>query len=202
MPRTLSGLPGFENLRLNGLTPASPDLQQVASGGDEELFGATVKVVVELQDFGGTDAFSAAEILSSEYPSLVAKHGKSAIEQLANLILASEIPDLSTSFRMLFDDFNQKYFAGALDRYQVHVVFDLHIFADEPIDGGSVSSGLIRFNERRIYIRYRDIEAMRETLIHEMAHAATSGDHDEVWLNEMIRLNHAGAPVPEWELVP
>lgn len=208
MPKTLSGLPGFENLRLNDLLPASRfDLQQVTSSGDEELFRAAAKMVVKLQDVGGTDPFWVAEELGSEYPSLVAS--RPAIERLAELILASEIPGVSSSFQVLFDDFNQTYFSGALDRYQVHVVFDLHIFADEPIPfgddpiyGGFVSSGLIRFNERRIYIRYTDIEAMQEMLIHEMAHAATSGEHDEVWLNEMIRLHRAGAPVPEWELMP
>jgi hypothetical protein len=41
---------------------------------------------------------------------------------------------------------------------------------------------------------------MEETLIHEMAHAATNGNHDEEWLHEMIRLKAAGAPVPDWEL--
>jgi hypothetical protein len=38
------------------------------------------------------------------------------------------------------------------------------------------------------------------TLIHEMAHAATNGDHSEEWLNEMARLKAAGAPVADWEL--
>ena len=41
---------------------------------------------------------------------------------------------------------------------------------------------------------------MEETLIHEMAHAATSGEHDEEWLKEMVRLKAAGAAVPDWEL--
>jgi hypothetical protein len=41
---------------------------------------------------------------------------------------------------------------------------------------------------------------MDETLIHEMAHAATNGEHDQEWLNEMVRLKAAGAPVPDWEL--
>ena len=82
------------------------------------------------------------------------------------------------------------------------VVFDLHTVADEPIYCGHVSSGLIRFEERRIYIRYTEADSMQETLVHEMAHAATSGKHDERWQAEMARLKTAGAPLPDWELEP
>src|SRR5215471_1674297 len=110
---------------------------------------------------------------------------------MAKLILASKIRSLSSSFQSLFDSFNQKYFSGALDKYQVRVVFDLHTVANEPVHRGHISSGLIRFEERRIYIRYTIIGDMRETLLHEMAHAATSGEHDERWLTEMTRLKIA-----------
>ena len=82
----------------------------------------------------------------------------------------------------------------------MHVVFDLHRAAKEPVYGGSVSSGLIRFEQRKIYLRYTNYPPMDETLIHEMAHAATNDDHDEEWLKEMVRLKAAGAPVPDWEL--
>ena len=34
-----------------------------------------------------------------------------------------------------------------------------------------------------------------EQLLHEMAHAATNGDHGDEWNNEMRRLKQAGAPV-------
>jgi hypothetical protein len=198
-----NGLPEFESLCLNDLSPTSrSDLQLVAPGGDEELFKATAKMVVELQDYGGTTPFGVIEPLTDECPSLAAKHGEQAIEQMAKLILASEIRSFSNFFQSLFDSFNQTYFCGALDRYQVRVVFDLHTVADEPVDRGHVSSGLIRFEERRIYIRCTDADRMQETLIHEMAHAATSGEHDERWRAEMVRLNTAGAPVPDWELEP
>jgi hypothetical protein len=185
------------------LLPVSrPDRLQVASTGDEELFRVTAKIVVELQDCGGTDPFWVAEPLAHDHLSLIAKHGSPAIGELAKLILASEIPSVSTSFQSLFDRFNEKYFSGALDRYEVHVVFDLHTFADEPIYEGHVSSGLIRFEERRIYIRYTDGELMRKMLIQEMAHAATSREHDEPWLNEIKRLKAAGAPVLHSEFDP
>ena len=159
-------------------------------------------MVVELQDYGGVNPFQVTEELAGECPSLVAKYGEQAVEQMAKLILASEIPGLSNLFQSLFDSFNQKYFSGVLDRYHVHVVFDLHTVANEPIYDGTVSSGLIRFEERRIYIRYEDDDLMQDTLLEEMAHAATSGEHDERWRAEMVRLKTAGAPVPDWELEP
>jgi hypothetical protein len=121
-------LPGFEDLRLSGLSPASPAvLQHVASDDDEELFRATAKMVVELQDIYGAYPSWVADELGSEHPSLVARHGRPAIERIAEFILASEIPALSSSYQELFDGFNQQYFSGTLDRYQVQVVFDPHI---------------------------------------------------------------------------
>jgi len=195
---------GLENLCLKDLLPTSRlGLQPFVSSGDEELFRVTAKTVVELLDCGATDPFWVAESLAYDNPSLVAKHGRQAIEGIAELILASQIPGLSSSFQLLFDTFNQEYFSGVLDRYQVLIVFDVHIFDDEPVDDdGIVISGLIRFDERRIYIRYTDTDSMQKTLIHEMAHAATSGEHDERWRNEMVRLKHAGAPVRDSELDP
>jgi len=121
---------------------------------------------------------------------------------MAKLIMSSEIRSLSISFQSLFDSFNRKYFSGALDRYRVRIVFDLHTVANEPVYGGHISSGLIRFEERRIYIRYTEADLMQGTLIHEMAHAATSGEHDERSRAEMVRFKIAGAPVPDWELEP
>ena len=92
MAKTFNGLPAFENLCLDDLLPTSRSgLQLVASGGDEELFRATAKMVVELQDYGGANPFEVTGVLVEECPSLVAKHGKRAIEQIAKLILASEI---------------------------------------------------------------------------------------------------------------
>jgi hypothetical protein len=39
--------------------------------------------------------------------------------------------------------------------------------------------------------------SMPETLLHEMAHAATDGDHGDTWKNEMARLKLLGAPVED-----
>ena len=199
MPENLKWLPELENLCLDDLLPTSRSDLQLVPGGDEELFRATAKIVVECMDYGGLYPSQAPEVLAGDCPSLAAKHGEEAIFQMAKLILSSEIRCLSSSFQSLFDSFNQKYFSGALDRYQVLVVFDLHTVADEPVYDGSVSSGLIRFEERQIYIRYTDAEDMQGTLVHEMAHAATSGEHDQRWEAEMVRLKRAGAPVADGE---
>jgi len=202
MPENLKWLPELENLCLDDLLPTSRSDLQLVPGGDEELFRATAKIVVECMDYGGIYPSQAPEVLADDCPSLAAKNGEEAIFQMAKLILSSEIRSLSISFQSLFDSFNQKYFWGALDRYQVPVVFDLHTVANEPVYRGHISSGLIRFEERRIYIRYTDTDFMQQTLIHEMAHAATSGEHDERWHAEMVRLKASGAPVPDWELAP
>ena len=196
MAKTFNGLPGFENICLDDLSPTSrSDPQLFLPGRDEELFRAAAKYIVECMDCGGLRPSDVVEELVSN--PLFASRGKLAIEQMAKLIFASEIRSLSGSFQSLFDSFNEKYFSGVLDRYSVHVVFDLHTVANEPVDRGHVSSGLIRFEERRIYIRYTDTDLMQGTLIHEMAHAATSGEHDERSRAEMVRLKIAGAPVPD-----
>jgi hypothetical protein len=190
--------PESESLRLPDLAPTSQsDPQLFLSGDDDELLRATAKIVVECMDYGGLYPSQALETLAGDCPSLVARHGEEAVFQMAKLILASEIRSLSNSFQSLFDSWNQKYFSGALDRYQVRVVFDLYTVANEPVYQGSISSGLIRFEKRRIYIRYTDAEDMQGTLVREMAHAATSGEHDERWRAEMVRLKTAGAPVAD-----
>ncbi len=154
-------------------------------------------MVTELLECGGTDPCCVLDAFQFEDPIFVAKHGKEAIEQMTKRVLASEIPVISGLFQSLFHSFNLKYFSGALERYEVLVVFDICTFAnDTEPDCLSVTDGLIRFEERRIYIRYSTGQRMRATLIHEMAHAATSGEHDERWLNEIVRLHDAGAPVP------
>jgi hypothetical protein len=151
-------------------------------------------------DYGGADEESVAEEVREIRPELAAEYGESTLREVAASILHAELPGLSRHFQTLFDEFNVRYFAGKLPVYQVHVVFDLHRAAKEPVSGWFVSSGLIRFEQLRIYIRYTNDPPMDETLIHEMAHAATNGDHGEEWLKEMARLKAEGAPVPDWEL--
>ena len=166
----------------------------------EELLRACAAITVEFMDAGSADEVSVAEWLSVARPELAAQYDESTLREIACLILHAELPGLSKHFQALFDKFNGQYFGGKLPPYQVHVVFDLHRIAKEPVLGGHVSSGLIRFEERSIYLRYTDSPLMQGMLIHEMAHAATNGEHDQEWLHEMVRLKAAGAPVPDWEL--
>ena len=167
----------------------------------DELLRACAEFTVELMDIVGTDEVCVVEVLNEDRPELAAQYKESTLREIACLILHAELPGVSKHFKALFDKFNGQYFGGNLPPYQVRVAFDFHRVANEPIFGNSVSSGLIRFEERCIYLRYTNSPPMEETLIHEMAHAATSGEHDQEWLNEMVRLKAAGAPVPDWELV-
>jgi hypothetical protein len=168
---------------------------------DRELFLVLALIVVELQECGYFDAQSTVEYLNWQQPEIISKSGAHNVEEMVRLILRSEIPKLSATFAGIYREFNQTYFEARLPEYSVHVVFDLDEFANEPpiYDGGQ-SNGLIRFEERCIYVRDTGWRSMEETLIHEMAHAATTGDHDEEWLTEMRRLKEAGAPVPAWEV--
>jgi hypothetical protein len=166
----------------------------------EELLRACAAITVEFMDAGGADEVSVAEELGEVYPELAGQYPESTLREIAWLILHAELPGLSRRFEALFDEFNGWYFSGKLPDYHVHVVFDLHRAAKEPVSGGAVSSGLILFEERCIYLRYTNSPHMEETLIHEMAHAATTSEHGQEWLSEMVRLKAAGAPVPDWEL--
>ena len=165
-----------------------------------ELLRASAEVAVELMDCVGADDVSDVEGLRQIHPELSAEYAESTLREIASSILQAELPGLSRHFQTLFDEFNVRYFAGKLPAYQVHVAFDLHRAAKEPVYRGVVITGLIRLGQRRIYLRYTNSPPMEGTLIHEMAHAATNDDHDEEWLKEMVRLKAAGAPVPDWEL--
>jgi hypothetical protein len=121
---------------------------------NSELFQAVVRLVTDLQDCGGADSKSVVEFIGRDRPDLLAQSSRGEIQSLADLVLNSEIPSLSASFQESFDAFNARYFGGRLTRYRVRVVFDLHRCADEPVYDHHVSSGLVRFEEKCIYIRY------------------------------------------------
>lgn len=148
-----------------------------------------------MNDCGGTDAYSAVEFIREEHPDLELGWGREYIKAVAQSLVGAAIVGLSERFTELFPGFNTRYFGNRLPPYEVRVVFDLHVVAKEPICMSSVSSGLIRFDERCIDIRYSQEFPMTAMLVHEMAHAATSGEHDEKWLKEMKHLKEAGAPV-------
>jgi hypothetical protein len=164
---------------------------------DESLVRFAADAIVELSDCGGTDARSAAELVCKDHPEAVLRWDREYIEEIAQLLLEADIVSLSKHYTELFAEFNARYFHGRLPPYEVRVVFDLHIVANEPVCRGRVSTGLIRLEERCIYVRYTRQAIMIDTLVHEMAHAATSGEHDEVWLKEMRRPKAVGAPIDD-----
>jgi hypothetical protein len=160
-PALLAALPHLEAIRWSDLAlpgGRKPLFRQPVP--EDGLLRTLAKIVVECQDYGGADAESTAEELFREEPRIAAECGMQEAERLATLILVSEIPTLSKSFQVLFEEFNRRYFASRLPRYRVLVVFDLHRFADEPVFGFGVSSGLIRPEERCIYVRYSSREMM------------------------------------------
>jgi hypothetical protein len=157
-------------------------------------------MIVELSDYAGTDARSAAECVCDDHPEFEKRWGFRHIQDVAESVLAADILSLSARFTEAFAQFNSQYFSDRLPVYEVRVVFDLHIVANEPIEMGSVSSGLIRYDERCIYLRYTQDEPMISILLHEMAHAATQSGHDRACINEMKRLKAASASILDCEI--
>jgi hypothetical protein len=82
-----------------------------------------------------------------------------------------------------FHELNQRYFAGRLPRYQVIVAPHLRH-----------AVGKIARRSRRLYIAPTAPDIMLQTLVHEMAHAATNDRHGPKWQAEMERLRALGAP--------
>src|SRR5216683_4306094 len=86
----------------------------------------------------------------------------------------------------LFARYNQKFWGGHLAGWKALVRDDhngLYEFTDD--------------KQRQVYIRLRvhpDDHEIRATLIHEMAHVATSLGHGRRWRKEMVRLKREGAP--------
>ena len=157
----------------------------------EDLLNIVAAMTVELIQIGGTDAVSIAYAVCD---------GQEYIASLGQFLLGAELPGVSARLQRLFDDWNAAFFANRLSPYSVRVVFDIHTFADEPVFDYHPSSGLIRFAEQCIYVRYEEEKYMLGMLIHEMAHAATDGNHDETWNNEMKRLRLADAPVLAFDI--
>jgi hypothetical protein len=99
----------------------------------------------------------------------------------------------------MFRQFNDKYFGGKIPAYSVRVVHRISYVTPS----GKVRSpyNLIgHCDRRRGLIEIRAGLAMREavgTLLHEMAHAATTSAPGRRWKREMMRLSEAGAPLAE-----
>ena len=105
----------------------------------------------------------------------------------------------------MYRQFNTQYFGGRLPDYKILVVYDVWYWETErcgypPCDPSVPDAdGFIDFSGRQIFIRFlahqTTCPAMEEVLLHEMAHAATDGEHGDNWQAEMARLKDLGAPV-------
>src|ERR1700733_815644 len=85
----------------------------------------------------------------------------------------------------------------------VQVVIDVNYWANEYYFNGfcldHFSSGFIDEANKRIFLRHGNLP-LEGILLHEMAHAATTGEHDDEWCSEMRRLSDLGAPVLGFDL--
>ena len=89
--------------------------------------------------------------------------------------------------RKLFVDFNERYFDGKLPAYSVRVVDRITKLGE---------SGRCISKRKLIEIAKGQSDSQTvSTLLHEMAHAVTSGGHGKRWKAEMIHLQNAGAPL-------
>jgi hypothetical protein len=89
--------------------------------------------------------------------------------------------------RKLFIAFNAQHWGGKLSQYRIRRVAHITWLGE---------SGRCDRKGRVITIaRGMDDPTTVTTLLHEMAHAATTGHHGLPWKREMIRLRKAGAPL-------
>jgi len=164
-----------------------------------------VATTVELIDCGGTTPTQTYNALVEDFPELLATFDKRDVIALCKKIQTSDIPEESRRFQMLFDAFNLRYFEGRLPAHMIQVVIDVNHWSNEYFFNGygleEFSSGYIDEANRRIFLRHGDLP-LESVLLHEMAHAATTGEHDGKWCTEMRRLYDLGAPVMLADLNP
>jgi hypothetical protein len=170
-----------------------------------ELDEAIIKTMMELMDSGGTTPKQTFEVLIADFPDLCRQFGENEVIARCATIQQREVPEESQRLQELFDFYNARYFDGRLPLYAVHVVYDVNFWADEYFFNGlfleEPSAGYHDAQHRRIFLRHGEA-SMEGNLLHEMAHAATNGHHDDPWLGEMRRLEAIGAPICAWELEP
>jgi hypothetical protein len=182
-----------------------PHAVQQSLHGLEGLRRLVGAITILLIDYGGATPWGTCDSVEETAPELYREFGYSSVLALCEENQHSEIPDQSAVFQDLFERFNLQYFAGSLTDYKILVVYDVWYWETERcgypagFPPAFEASGFIDFSARQIFIRYLAHHpcgsAMEETLIHEMAHAATGGDHGLAWKAEMARLKQLGAPV-------
>ena len=141
-------------------------------------------------------------------PDLYEEFGRDRILALGEELLPAEFPEQSEKLQEMFQAFNVKYFSGRLPEYRILVVFDVPYWQTERL-GYQVSEpyavrGFIDFSGRIILVGVRagliPGATIQGTLLYEMVHAATDGEHGDLWKAEIARLVLLGAPVDEFDL--
>jgi hypothetical protein len=140
-------------------------------------------------------------------PDLYAEFGGDRIVALGEELQRAEFPEQSKKLQELFRAFNLKYFSGRLPEYRILVVYDVTDWKAKLLgdpDSPYAVTGFIDFSGRRIVIRVRaglvPRATIQGTLLYEMVHAATYGEHGDLWKAEIARLVLLGAPVNEFDL--
>jgi hypothetical protein len=184
--------------------PLSAGLQKQLMGSDG-LRPLAAAMTILLTDYGGTAPWATCEAIEEAIPNLYRAWGYSRVLAVCEEIQRSEIPEQSALFQLMFQRFNIRYFAGRLPDYKIRVVYDVWYWETERcgyppcFPSADEAVGFIDFAGRQIFIRFLGFHTcgltMAESLIHEMAHAATDGDHGADWQTEMDRLKGLEAPV-------
>lgn len=205
-PLLLDLLHALDATPRNGLPPSVVE----SLVGLHGLLSLATAVTILLIDYGGTEPWSTTDEIDEVAPDLVEEFGKDFVATICGQIQGSHVPEESATYQQMFNAFNERYFDGRLPDYEIIVVYDILPWEERcghPIVFPQAlhTIGFIDFASRMIFIRYRPhgsgVCTMPAVLVHEMAHAATNGDHGENWRAEMARLKSLGAPVDDADLV-
>jgi hypothetical protein len=170
--------------------------------GSDGLRHLAAAMTILLTDYGGTAPWGTCEAIEEDVPSLYRAWGHSRVMAVCEEIQHSEIPEQSALFQRMFQRFNIRYFAGRLSYYRVRVVYDIWYWETvqcghpEIFPPATEELSFLDFPGRQIFIRFLGFHTygltMAESLIHQMAHAATGGDYGDNWQAEMDRLKGLG----------
>jgi hypothetical protein len=189
------------------------DGQEIPPSVEESLTGLAglkrlaAAMTIFLTDEGGTEGGYTCEAMANVAPDLVEEFGESFVTALCEEIDEAEIPEQSAVYQRMFHAFNDQYFEGRLPDYRILVVYSVyywevfHCGYSQPLLSAVSSWGFIDFRGKQIFMRFLPHSSsgwtMPGILLHEMAHAATDGEHGEDWQSEMSRLKRLGAPVDD-----
>jgi hypothetical protein len=168
-----------------------------------ELLKKLHDAIIELIDAVNiTDEYAAAEHVCETHPKLRERFGLEAIRQMAKTMIHGDLPDLSSQFTELFQEFNTRYFGGRLPTYKVEVGYAADWLFTR-WDGLEICDSVHYRVLRLIRIRARKSkEEMVCSLLNEMAHVATNDFHGPKWAAQIERLVVEGAPTYLTQYLP